>query len=96
MVSNLCRLTHHHTRSMIDKETLSDVGPRMDVDPGQAVGMFRHNTRDQGDTLMVKLMSHTIDRDGVKTRIAEYYLIIALSRGVAFIDCPDILGEQGP
>jgi len=52
----------------------------MNIDPGEAVGVFTHDSRDQRDLLVEELVSDPVDGDGKETRIAEDDFVVALGR----------------
>ena len=84
---------HHHPGTMVDEETFADMGPGMNIDTGEAVGVFRHDTRHQGNPLPQELVGQTIDRDGEKARITEDDFIITLGSRVPFVSGTHILGN---
>src|SRR5262245_55994946 len=43
------RLTHYHARAVVDKQSLADRGPRMDIDSGVGVRSFRHDAGKKRD-----------------------------------------------
>ena len=61
----LGRLTYYDTRTVIDKEILSDICSRVDVDTRDRVGIFGHHSGDERYIELIKLMCQTV-YDGCK------------------------------
>ena len=83
IITDLRGLSDHHAGSMVNKEILSYGRPRIDVNPGLIVGVFRHNARDIGHIFQIQLMGNPIDIDGKQPRIAEDNLLLALCRRIS-------------
>ena len=49
---------------MIDKKTLAEFCTRMNIDAGQAVGVFGHDAGQQRHVELVKLMCQSLHADG--------------------------------
>ena len=93
ILSNHRGLTDHNTGTVVDKKIFSDRCSRMDVDPGQAVCMFGHHTRDQRHTEQIEFMCNTVDRDRIHTRIRKDDFIGVKRSRIALVSCLDI-GRQ--
>ncbi len=62
------RLADHDARAMVDEEVRADLRSWMDVDPGRAVGEFRHDPRQQWNAQGVQAMREAmVDADAVRT-----------------------------
>src|SRR5207249_12211357 len=90
-VADVCRLTDDNARAMIDEKSGSNRRPGMDVNPGDGMGMLRHDPRQQRDSLGIQFMGKAVDRDRKDCRIRKDQLVDALRRRIAVISRLDIL-----
>lgn len=63
VVADLSGLAKNHTRTMIDKYFFADLGPRMDLDPGQETAELGNESWDHWNFVGVKKMSNTMKPD---------------------------------
>ncbi|MNF70427.1 hypothetical protein D3C84_523360 [compost metagenome] len=70
VVADLGGFTDDDAHAMVDEETSTDLGPRMDLDPGQPATEVRHQAR---QPLQVRAPQHrrqTVNPDGVHAGVA--------------------------
>ena len=66
----------------------------MDIDPRHTVGMFGHDARQQRNFQAVENVGHPVDQDGMKSRIGEYDLVVALGGRVTIVGGLNIGGQH--
>ena len=93
-VSDPGGLAYYDTSTVINEETLTDVGPGVNVDARLAMGIFSHYAREQGNVLFIELMSHSVDCNSKEPRIAEDDFVIALCGRISLSGSYDILGKS--
>ena len=70
-------LADDHARAVVDKEGVSDGGPRVDVDARGPVGVLRHHPREQRDLFKVQHVRQPVRGDSGEGGVAEDDLIDA-------------------
>ena len=64
-----------------------------DVDPGDAVGVFRHDARDQGDAQFIQFVGDPVDHGRVDAGIGGDHLVAAERGGVPLVGGLDVRGK---
>ena len=82
MVADDGGLTHHDAGAVVDEEVAADGGAGVDVDAGDAVGVLRHDSRNQRHPQRIQNMGQPVDGDGKQPGVAEDDLIHAGSGGI--------------
>jgi hypothetical protein len=70
--------------------------PGVNVYARDTVRVLGHDPGNQRNSLPMELMGQSVHRDGKKTGVTEYDLIIAFGRGITFVGSPDILRQKVP
>src|SRR5262247_81576 len=76
--------TDHDARAVVDKESLADRGPRMDIDSGVGVRPFRHDAGKKRDLTGIERMRDSMRGNRFHERITDDYLSNRASGRVAF------------
>ena len=71
IIADLGGLTDHHTHAMIDKQTATNLGRRMDLDPGQKTIEHREATCTAFMLALPQLMGNAMHEHGMDTWIGE-------------------------
>ena len=87
-------LADDHARPVVDRKALVDLGPGVDVDPGEAVGMFGHDPRQERHPQFEKPVGNPVDGDGIDARVAEDDFLVAARGRVAVISGAHIAGQD--
>ncbi len=85
VVTDIRGFADHHAGAVIDEETLSDLGARVDIDPGSGMRILGHDARQKRDADPHQLVRNSEYADGVDRRISEYDFIRALGRGISVV-----------
>ena len=65
------RFSNDHAGAVIDEEMGPDLCARMDINAGAGVGPLGHHPREDGNTLIVKLMCHSLDGECFHERVGD-------------------------
>ena len=87
-------LADDHSRPVVDGKALVDLGPGVDVDPGEAVGMLGHDPRQERHPQFEEAVGNPVDRDGIDARVAEDDFIVAARGRVAVVSGAHIGGQD--
>ena len=82
--------TDHDARAVVDEKIFSDCRTRVDVDSRQAVGMLRHDARDQRHAEQKQLVGDARGENRVQARIGADDFVLVIGGGVAVIECLNI------
>jgi hypothetical protein len=94
MIPDDASLPYHHAGAMINKEMTADMGPGMDIDSGDIMGIFGHHPGNQGHSLVKKFMGGPISQNSQDARIAKDNFIKALGRWIPLQGGPNIIGQD--
>ena len=78
MISDHCCFSNYHSCAVVNEEILSDCRTRMNINSRLTVGVFRHNTRNNGNAESIENMRHTMNTDCRNTWIRKNNLIFTL------------------
>ena len=67
------------------KKTVPDVRAGMNIDPGNAMGVLGHDTRNERNSLFPNLVGDPVNSYGEQAGIAENDLIITFRRRIALV-----------
>src|SRR6202140_4497788 len=87
---------NHHAGPVIDKKMTADLRPRMNVDSCPAMSPFRHDSRNEGQPILVKDVGQSLDRDRFDTGITNNDLVITRARRVSLISGFDVALQNLP
>ena len=93
VVSNLCGLSNHNAHPMIDKHTLAELGPRMNLNPRQPTGDHGNQSGEplqKSNPAAPELMCQTMQPQGMQARISGQNLKAAAGRRIAVQNGLDI------
>lgn len=96
MVADDRRLPHHNAGPVVDEEILADDGAGVDVDTGDAVGVFRHDPGQQGNAEGIQNMGQAVNGNGKQPGIAEDDLVGAECGGISVVKGFHICLGDGP
>ena len=82
MVADDRRLSDHHARTVVYREVLANLCPRMNVDTRLRVRQFGDDPRDHGHLQLVQLVGHAVVRHRVHHGVAEDHLTVVRRRRV--------------
>ena len=82
------------TGAMIDEEMRPDRRAGVDIDPGETVGILRHDPRNQRDIELVEAMSATLDRDRLDAGVGKDDLIEIFCRWISLVGGLDVSLQQ--
>ena len=74
MIADNTSLANHHARAVVDREILSYLRTRMDVDARCRMSLLGDDARNNGNPHEQQLMSQTIAQHGLHHGIAEHHL----------------------
>jgi len=84
----------HDAGTVIDEEVIADLGSRVNVDPGLAVGVPRHDARDDLLAHLVEAMRQPIGRNRDDARVGGDDLSVARRGRIPLIGGFEIRGYQ--
>ncbi|MNJ59958.1 hypothetical protein D3C77_556650 [compost metagenome] len=70
VITNLGGFTDDDTHAMVDKETTTDLGPRMNLDPGQPATEVRHQPRQPFQFVAPQHAGQSMDPDRMHAGVA--------------------------
>jgi hypothetical protein len=82
--------------AVVDAEAVSDLGPRVDVDPRPGVGPFREHPGQDRHLAAMEVVGDPVDRDGQEARVAPDDFGVVRGRRVAGVDGVRVLQEHVP
>ena len=85
IIANHARLADDNPRAVVDKKSLPNPRPRVNVDPRPIMRKFAHHTRQNRHPRLEQDVRHSVNRQRTKPRITQYNLGIILRRRVAHI-----------
>src|SRR4029077_17668393 len=100
VVADLAGLADDDSGAVIDEETMTDAGARVDLDAREEAAHLRDHARNQRQIPAVELVGETMEQERLKAGIAEDDFKDALSRRVlaenGFDLLPDSLKHDKP
>jgi len=94
LVANVDRLTNHHSGTVVNTESFTDPGTRMDIDTGNAVRVFGENSGNERHLKLKKFVRQPVYRDGVKSGVGSDNLSLTGRGGVAVKNSFGILEQH--
>ena len=94
MVADDGRLADHHARTVVDKESLPDPGPGMDVDAGVGVRPLRHHSGKKRNAAGIKGMGDSMRGNGFHKGITDHHLRDRAGGRVAFVSGLEIRHQR--
>jgi hypothetical protein len=94
VVTDLSGFPYHDTGSVIDEETTSDDGGRVNFDSGEKPAELGNQTGHKWHAPLVKQMSQPVGHRGVQARIAKENLKYAPCRGIPAKDGCDLFPNR--
>ena len=88
------RLPDHHSGAVIDEKMAPDLRPGMNIDPGAAMGPFRHHAGDEGEMGEIENVGHALDCNRLERRIGEDDFLEAGRGRIALVSGVDISPEH--
>src|SRR5438093_262704 len=73
VVADDCSFANHDSHAVIDKQPLTDLRPRMNLDPSHPARPLRDQARKQVQTKPVEPVSKAMNPDGMQAGIAQQY-----------------------
>ena len=83
MVSDHTSLPDNGSRPVVDREIVSDLRTRMDIDTSLRMGHFSNHAGNKGDAQPVQLVRNAIVTDSPETGITKNNLVDVLRSGIA-------------